>query len=154
MKKQCWTLSHLKQVIWCTLTIFRFRVYPRGFNGVGVTKSLVFCVVFCRSLCGILTIVSSILWFIVSGWPIGIIKTFLKERKTITCTHSPVEFHKHNLNVIWITLFTYLLWTSFAFKLMILSYFVLKIETLLMYIDNFQDQSSFPILMVFVVLNL
>jgi len=35
---------------------------------------------------------------------------------------------------------------------MILSYFVLKIETLLMYIDNFQDQSSFQILMVFVVL--
>jgi len=27
---------------------------------------------------------------------------------------------------------------------MILSYFVLKIETLLMYIDNFQDQISFP----------
>jgi hypothetical protein len=31
-----------------------------------------------------LTIVSSILWFIVSGWPIGIIKTFLKERKNIS----------------------------------------------------------------------
>jgi hypothetical protein len=59
----------------------KYHMTP-DFNGVGVTKSVVFCVVFCRSLHYILSfwaIVLCALWFTVSGWPFGIIKTFLSE---------------------------------------------------------------------------
>ena len=57
---------------------------------VRVARSLVFCVVLCRSFILLhLVIVSSVLWFTDSDYPLGVFKPFSK-----ACTHVP-DIIKH-----------------------------------------------------------
>jgi hypothetical protein len=51
---------------------------PPVFSGVRVARSVVFCVVFCRSLFVLLAIVLSVLRFTDSDYPFGIFKLFLQ----------------------------------------------------------------------------
>jgi hypothetical protein len=63
--------------------------YPIGspefiplFNGVHITKSMVFCVVFCRSLCVLLSFAHCILVVLrltASNYPFGIFKLFFEK---------------------------------------------------------------------------
>jgi hypothetical protein len=59
-----------KRVFWCS---------PPVVSGVRVTRSLVFCVMFCRSLfvLFLLAIVLSVLRFTDSDYPFGVFKLFL-----------------------------------------------------------------------------
>ena len=64
----------------CALHLI-FTFSPLVFSGVRIAHSLVFCVMFCRSLfvLFILVIVLSILRFTDSGYPFSISKVFFKK---------------------------------------------------------------------------
>jgi hypothetical protein len=93
-----------KNKLWCTLedvtiiTNYRkclpFRSTwsmssPPDFSGV--PRSLVLCVMFCRSLFVLLAIVLSFLWFKDSDYPFGIFKLFLLHQR---CTFVHVQWKK------------------------------------------------------------
>ena len=67
-------MSHVEQEL---LTLSEHPRPPSAFSGVGVARSLVFCVVFCRSLFFLfLAIVFSVLRFTASDYPFGIFNLF------------------------------------------------------------------------------
>ena len=59
------------------LILLEHMISPPVFSGVHVTRSLVLCVMFCRSLFILLSIVLSVLRFTDSDYPTGILKLFL-----------------------------------------------------------------------------
>jgi hypothetical protein len=64
-------------------------------SGVRVTRSLVLCVIFCRSFFVLLAIVLFVLRFTDSDYPIGIFKIFLSEDKWLGCVYKiPDEQNK------------------------------------------------------------
>ena len=58
---------------------------PPVFGGVRVARfSIIFCVMFCRSLFFLLSIVLSVLRFVASDYPFGIFKLFLQKSYRVT----------------------------------------------------------------------
>jgi len=119
----------------------RASEFNPGFCGVHGALSLVFCVVFCRSLfwCFFLSIVLSVLQFTDSDYPFDIFKLFLsllnplnfKPSKSIVDYFQQLWCHLQLAVVsVRVHLKTHFLWIlTKKFKLFLLNYFKIAINT-------------------------